>query len=225
MRCGNQSWQDNLLSGVALDGQAVERCYATVASVYDRLCGDLLQAGRREAMRELQLRDGAEVLEVGIGTGLTAPLYPDDCHVTGIDSSEAMLREAAKHLASRRHIELKKMDAHDLRFPSESFDVVYAAYVISVVTDPVAALREMHRVCRVGGHIVLLNHFLSHAPVISTLERWISPLTARLGFRSDVDLHLLLERAGVQPVSIRKVNTPPIWTLVHCRREPALRVC
>jgi phosphatidylethanolamine/phosphatidyl-N-methylethanolamine N-methyltransferase len=109
------------------------------------------------------------------------------------------------------------MDAHQLGFPDQSFDVVYAAYVISVVADPVVALREMRRVCRVGGRIVLLNHFLSQAALLSTLERIVSPLTARLGFRADVDLQLLLDQAGLEPVSIRKVNAPKIWTVVRCQ--------
>ena len=212
---------ETVLSVAALDRRVVDRCYSTFASVYDRVCGDLLQAGRREAMSELNLEGGEDVLEVGIGTGLTASLYPESCRVVGIDASAAMLREAASHIGLARHIELQRMYAHHLAFPSESFDVVYAAYVMSVVTDPVVALREMRRVCRTGGRIVLLNHFLSSAPVVSRLERLISPLTARIGFRSDVDLHLLLEHAGLRAVTIRKVNRPRIWSLVRCQRDAA----
>jgi phosphatidylethanolamine/phosphatidyl-N-methylethanolamine N-methyltransferase len=207
------------LSVAALDSRLVDQWYDTFASVYNQLCGPLLQAGRREAMRDLNLREGDEVLEVGVGTGLTASLYPAQCRVTGIDISEAMLREAARHVESCRNVQLKRMDAQNLRFPDQSFDVVYGAYVISVVPDPVRALREMRRVCRVGGQIVLLNHFLSHGPILSRLERLISPMTARVGFRADVDLQLLLEQAGLRPQSVRKVNTPRIWTLVRCRRD------
>ena len=78
------------------------------------------------------------------------------------------------------------MDAARLTFPDQSFDVVYAAYVMSVVPDPLAVLSEMRRVCRVGGHIVLLNHFLSDIPFLAKVERLFSPIaTARLGFRTD----------------------------------------
>ena len=208
-----------------VDRQLIERLYGRFASVYDAMFGRLLHAGRCEAMRELPLTSGdegarARILEVGVGTGLTATLYPDDCRVMGIDLSESMLREAARHLAShgRRNIQLWRMDASTLAFPDQSFDVVYAAYVISVVPDPVAVLREMRRVCRAGGYIVLLNHFLSTNPLLSKLERLISPLTAYAGFRSDLDLSLLLAQAGLEPVSIRKVNTPRIWSLVRCLR-------
>jgi phosphatidylethanolamine/phosphatidyl-N-methylethanolamine N-methyltransferase len=208
------------LSVARVDRDVIQRLYARFASVYNAIFGPVLQSGRVEAMRELPLQAGDEILEVGIGTGLTTTLYPSECRVMGIDLSEPMLREAARHVDShgRTNVRLWRMDASNLAFPDESFDVVYAAYVISVVPDPVVALREMRRVCRPGGHIVLLNHFLSTNAVLSALERWISPLTARAGFRSDLDLSVLLTQAGLESVSVKKVNTPRIWSLVHCRR-------
>jgi phosphatidylethanolamine/phosphatidyl-N-methylethanolamine N-methyltransferase len=208
------------LSVATVDRDLIERLYARFASVYNAIFGRILHAGREEAMRELPLKSGDEILEVGIGTGLTTTLYPSDCRVMGIDLSEPMLKEAARHVEShgRTNVRLWRMDASSLAFPDESFDVVYAAYVISVVPDPVAVLKEMRRVCRAGGHIVLLNHFLSTRPVLSVLERWLSPITARAGFRADLDLSVLLTQAGLEPVSVKKVNTPRIWSLVHCRR-------
>ena len=208
------------LSVTNVDQDLVERLYARFASVYNGIFGPILHAGRVEAMRGLPLKPDDEILEVGIGTGLTATLYPTDCRVMGIDLSAPMLREAARHVEShgRQNVRLWQMDASSLGFPDESFDVVYAAYVVSVVPDPVAVLKEMRRVCRPGGHIVLLNHFLSSNPILSALERWLSPFTARAGFRSDLDLDVLLAQAELEPVSVKKVNTPSIWSLVHCRR-------
>ena len=208
------------LSATVVDRNLVERLYSRFASVYNGIFGPILHAGRTAAMRALPLKPGDEILEVGIGTGLTATLYPADCRVVGIDLSAPMLREAARHVEShgRENVCLWQMDASSLGFPDESFDVVYAAYVVSVVPDPVAVLKEMRRVCRTGGHIVLLNHFLSTSPVMAAVERWISPLTARAGFRADLDLAVLLAHAGLEPVSVTKVNTPKIWSLVHCRR-------
>ena len=121
------------LEDVNLDGRLVEKLYAQCATFYDQLCGPILQAGRREAMHELRLRPNQTVLEVGIGTALTAPLYPRDCRVTGIDLSAPMLREALKHVDSpgAPNIQLLQMDASKLAFADQSFDVVYAAYVLS----------------------------------------------------------------------------------------------
>jgi phosphatidylethanolamine/phosphatidyl-N-methylethanolamine N-methyltransferase len=210
-----------VLSVAHVDGHLIERIYARCASFYDWVCGPLLQAGRHEAMRQLALEPGDDILEIGIGTGLTAPLYPRDCTVTGIDMSEPMLRQASKHISrdSDRSIRLFRMNAANLAFPDESFDVVYAAYVITVVPDPLAVLREMRRVCRVGGDIVMLNHFLSDVPILSKVERLISPLTARLGFRADLDARLLLTQARLSPIRVQKVNMPRLWTLIHCRRD------
>jgi phosphatidylethanolamine/phosphatidyl-N-methylethanolamine N-methyltransferase len=211
------------LSVADVEGASMEQAYAKLASGYNWMFGPALQAGRLEAVRRLPLRAGDEVLEVGIGTGLTATLYPDDCKVTGIDVSEPMLEGARKRIASRglRNVRVVNMDAADLQFPDESFDLAYAAYVVSAVPDPVKVLQEMHRVCRVGGHIVLLNHFRSTGPILSRLEQLISPLTVRVGFRADLDLSALLSQAGLQAISIRKVNVPKIWSLVTCRKQAA----
>jgi len=139
--------------------------------------------------------------------------------VTGIDFSEEMLdrageRAAREGLAPR----LFQMDAADLRFPDASFDIVYAPYVISVVPDPVIVLREMLRVCRPGGRLLVLNHFRSTHPLLSQLEQWISPFTVHIGFKADVDMVALFARAGLEPDWTEKVNRPKIWTLAHCTR-------
>ena len=111
------------------------------------------------------------------------------------------------------------MDAADLKFADDSFDIVYAPYVISVVPNPVAVVREMRRVCRPGGRIVILNHFRSASPVGARLERLIAPFTLYLGFKSDLDLPAFLVQADLQPISIEKVNVPRIWSLVTCVKD------
>jgi len=111
------------------------------------------------------------------------------------------------------------MDAANLKFADDTFDIVYAPYVISVVPDPVSVAREMHRVCRPGGRIIVLNHFRSSNRMGAWLERLISPLTVHVGFKSDLDLPGFLAQAELKPVSIQKVNVPRIWSLVTCIKE------
>ena len=158
------------------------------------------------------------VLEVGVGTGINLSLYPRDCTVTGIDFSSSMLEKARERAARKelRSVRLLQMDAADLKFADDSFDIVYAPYLISVVPDPVKVAREMRRVCRPGGRIIFLNHFLSPNPVLSRVERLISPFTIHIGFKADLDLPAFLAQADLQPVSIEKVNLPRIWSLVTC---------
>jgi phosphatidylethanolamine/phosphatidyl-N-methylethanolamine N-methyltransferase len=90
---------------------------------------------------------------------------------------------------------------------------------MSVVPDPIGVGRELRRVCRPSGQIILLNHFLSKDSVGARLERWVSPLTSHLGFRTDLSLQWLLSGAGLKPVDVSNVNVPRLWTLVTCVRD------
>src|SRR5260370_10583361 len=102
----------------------------------------------------------------------------------------------------RRNVRLLQMDAASLKFGDDTFDIVYAPYVISVVPDPVAVAREMRRVCRPGGRIVILNHFRSPNRLLASIERGISPFTVHIGFKSYLDLPSFLAQAELRPVSI-----------------------
>ena len=136
--------------------------------------------------------------------------------LTGIDLSSRMLEKARKRIAEKglSNCDVAEMDATKLTFADNSFDVVYAPYVISVVPDPVAVAREMYRVCRPGGRVVILNHFKSANPIMSKIETAISPMTVHIGFTADLDLPGFLQQAALTPVSIEKVNVPKIWTLI-----------
>ena len=164
------------------------------------------------------------MLEVGVGTGINLSLYPREADVTGIDFSASML-EKARERAARPDAAPRPAAADGRRrrcsFADDSFDIVYAPYLISVVPDPVKVAQEMRRVCRPGGRIIFLNHFLSPNPLLSRIERLISPATIHIGFKSDLDLPAFLAQADLKPVSIEKVNWPRIWSLVTCVKESA----
>ena len=151
------------LSVTVVDNDFLYRVYENLSSVYDFTFGPALHPGRVDAIRRMGIRPADRVLEVGVGTGINASLYPRDCSVTGIDLSTSMLEKARRRIAHKgvRNVRLMEMDATNLKFPDDTFDVVYAPYVISVVPDPVAVAREMMRVCRRGGRVVILNHFRS----------------------------------------------------------------
>ncbi len=203
------------LSVTAVENAFVEGVYDKLAKVYDLIFGPTLHPGRLRAIQRMDIQPGERVLEVGVGTGINLALYPKQCTVTGIDFSESMLEKARERVAKGlRNVRLLQMDAADLKFADDSFDIVYAPYLISVVPDPVRVAHEMRRVCRAGGRIIFLNHFLSPNPILGRMERLISPFTIHIGFKADLDLPAFLAQSDLQPVSIEKVNIPRIWSLV-----------
>jgi phosphatidylethanolamine/phosphatidyl-N-methylethanolamine N-methyltransferase len=206
------------LSVAAVENQFVERVYEKLANVYDLVFGPTLHPGRLVAIERMGIAPGDRVLEVGVGTGINTSLYPANCHVTGIDLSSSMLEKARERVAREglRNVRLIEMDAANLTFADDVFDIVYAPYLVSVVPDPVKVVREMRRVCKPGGKIIVLNHFRSANPILSRVERAISPFTVHIGFKSDLDLPGFLAQADLRPVSIQKVNVPRIWSLVTC---------
>ena len=204
------------LSVAVVENAFVEAVYDKVSIVYDLTYGPTLHPGRLQAIERMGIKAGDRVLEVGVGTGINLALYPREATVTGIDYTAAML-EKARERAARKNaapVRLLQMDAADLRFADDSFDIVYAPYLISVVPDPVKVAQEMYRVCRPGGRVIILNHFLSPNRFLSRIERLISPATIHIGFKADLDLPAFLAQADLHPVSIEKVNWPRIWSLV-----------
>lgn len=203
------------LSVAVVENGLMARVYENMSAVYDIAFGPVLQSGRVRAVEAMGDTAGKRILEVGVGTGLNLLLYKPGTDVTGIDFSPQML-DRAEARAEREGLNprLFEMDAADLRFPDDSFDIVYAPYLISVVPDPVNVLREMQRVCKPDGRLVIVNHFRSPNRLMSQMEQWVSPLTVRIGFKADVDMKMLFEQASLVPDWTERVNR--LWTLVHC---------
>jgi phosphatidylethanolamine/phosphatidyl-N-methylethanolamine N-methyltransferase len=205
----------------AVESRRVERVYSVLASGYDAFFDWALGPGRRRAIASLPIRPGDRVLEVGVGTGLSLPFYPEECHVTGVDIAEPMLERARMRLdlLGRDGVDLRRMDARDLKFPDGCFDHVVAPYVISVVPEPERVMAEMARVCRPGGSVIVVNHFLSENPVLGFFERLLTPASRWIGFRMDLPVSEVVPTAGLELVRSKRVNLFGLWRLLELSRE------
>lgn len=203
--------------------EAVKAAYRRYAGIYDAVFGPVLQPGRKAVVEALGCRSGDRVLEVGVGTGLSLPLYPSGVKVTGIDVSHEMLEKARRRVAKRALTDVEallEMDAEHMAFPDASFDKVVAMYVVSVVERPARLIEELHRVCRPQGEIFIVNHVRSDNPIIGALEKGLARFSDKLGFHPDFELSELLDpRHEISQVS--RINF--FWKVMRLRNGVAHR--
>jgi phosphatidylethanolamine/phosphatidyl-N-methylethanolamine N-methyltransferase len=201
------------------------KIYSDFAHLYEKIFSPFFEKRIHAVIKSLRIPPGAKVLEVGIGTGLSMAAYPTHCEVTGVDLAADMLEKAQEKADENnwRHFRLLEMDALNLTFPDNSFDYVMSFHVVSVVPDPVRMMREIHRVGKPGGSVVIINHFRSTKPVIGPLVGALTPITRHLGW--DASLRLSEAFAGI-PVHIERCfKTSPfsLFTVVVAQNQKSTR--
>ena len=121
------------------------------------------------------------VLEVGVGTGKNMPYYPPGINVKAIDFSPKMLSKAVKKLAELdSNGELLEMDVQELGFPDDYFDLVFATFVFCSVPDPVKGLKELKRVCKPDGELILLEHMRPENHLFGYMFDILNPVVSRI---------------------------------------------
>jgi len=211
------------------DRSVVEQAYDRWAPVYDLFFGGVFRKGRAAAMAATN-RIGGRVLEVGVGTGISLPLYGPGARVLGTDISEAMLAKAQHRVAKLglKNVEgLAVMDAEKLEFPDNCFDVVMAQYVVTAVPNPEAALDEFARVLRPGGEMILLSRVSADAGLRRFIEQRLQPVVRPLGFRT-ADFawsrfaDWISRDNGIELIERRRV--PPLghFSLIRLRKRAAV---
>jgi ubiquinone/menaquinone biosynthesis C-methylase UbiE len=161
---------------------SVRRRYNRIAFLYDfmEIPLELLRFGSWRLKLRSRIK-GNRALEVGVGTGKNLAYYPGEVEITAIDFSPRMLWRARKK-AMRDNVdaELLEMDAQQLAFSDDSFDTVFATFVFCSVPDPVAGLRELRRVCKPDGRLLLLEHMRPESSLAGIIFDLINPIVVRI---------------------------------------------
>jgi phosphatidylethanolamine/phosphatidyl-N-methylethanolamine N-methyltransferase len=203
-----------------IDNRDVVRAYRRWAPVYDLTFGKLVEVGIKHATACVNRYDG-RILEVGVGTGLSLPYYKKNLKVSGIDLSAEMLIRARERVERGRlsNIEqLREMDATRLTFADHSFDVSTAMYVMTVVPDPAAVMHEMARVTKIGGQIVIVNHFSVDRGLRGLIEKNLARFSDVLGWRPEFPIRTLMVSDRLKLEELRPLRPMGLFTLLRFTR-------
>jgi phosphatidylethanolamine/phosphatidyl-N-methylethanolamine N-methyltransferase len=200
--------------GRARDPNPTRKRYDRLAPFYDFLESPMERL--RFASWRAGLRDrivGARVLEVGVGTGKNFPYYPSRGKVIGVDLSPRMLARAGRKAANLDlEVELLEMDAQSLGFRDRVFDTIFATFVFCSVPDPAEGLRELRRVCRPGGRLLLLEHMRPANPILGLLFDLLNPMVVHM-MGANINRRTMenIRRAGWRIREAKRLSLDVVW--------------
>lgn len=183
--------------------EKIRRRYNRISAVFDLLEAPMERFSatwREEITREVY----GHTLEVGVGTGKNIPHYPETVQVTAIDFSQKMLEKArAKYEGQYGNVSFYEMDVQDMDFEDNTFDCVLTSCVFCSVPLPIMGLREIRRVCKPGGKIVMLEHVRSNSKIIGPLMDVLNPIPLYLyGANINRDTVGNLRKAGFTNIQV-----------------------
>jgi ubiquinone/menaquinone biosynthesis C-methylase UbiE len=147
--------------------------------------------------RSLFAKMRGATLMVAAGTGNDFKFFPPNMHVISIDISRKMLERAARKAAAYSGtVELRKMDVCNLEFPDSSFDTIATAFTFCSVPKPVIGLRELRRVLKPDGRLIMIEHVRSAIGPLGIFMDFMTPLTSRIGPSLNRDTVGNVQKAG-----------------------------
>lgn len=157
------------------DDRKIKNRYNRIAKFFDALEKPMGTSGFAKWRKEMVSQATGKTLEVGVGTGKNIPFYPENIDVTAIDFSKKMLEEAkAKYQHSPLKINFLEMDVQNMDFEDNTFDTVITSCVFCSVPNPVKGLKEIKRVLKPNGRLIMLEHVRSNNKVLGKLMDWFN---------------------------------------------------
>jgi phosphatidylethanolamine/phosphatidyl-N-methylethanolamine N-methyltransferase len=197
------------------------RRYQRIAPVYDSMQALSERRFHDWRCRLWALVQGSSVLEVGVGTGKNMPFYPARLSITGIDLTPGMLERAGRRLPElglAERVSLKLGDVQKLDFPDASFDTAVATFVFCSVPDPVLGLREMKRVIKPGGRVILLEHMRSPNFTIGKVMDLLNSLVVGM-MGANINRRTVenVQKAGLELERVEDLGMGGIFKLIIAR--------
>jgi ubiquinone/menaquinone biosynthesis C-methylase UbiE len=190
------------------------------AAMYDRISRGGERAQVRHLRKELLSGVTGEVLEIGAGTGANFEYYDDAARVVALEPDPHMLKRAE---AKRRpNITLRQAPAEALPFPDASFDAVVSTLVLCTVSDPAAALAEIHRVLRPGGKLVFIEHVRADG-LAGRVQRLIRRPWRYFGAGCNIDRATgdAMRDASFALTTLKRTKFMPIMPVIYGVAEPS----
>ena len=197
------------------------RVYSDLAHLYDAVFGRAFVDREHEVIEGLTFRPNQQVLEVGVGTGISLDAYPPYVRLIGIDASTDMLGHAVAKIKENGwgHMEVRQGDAQQLDFPDNTFDWVTTFHVMTVVPEPRRMMAEMVRVCKPGGRIVVINHFASRRRFYYFLAMVLNPLTKLLGWTTRLRARDVLDGQAIVVERHERFSRWSVHFVIVARKE------
>jgi len=201
---------------MSINTEKIKNRYNRASVIYDILESPMemmaLKKWRNDIMKDLK----GKVLEVGVGTGKNISYYPENVDISAIDFSEKMLKKAKlKADALNKEVEFHNMDAENMDFEDNTFDVVFTTCVFCSVPDPIQGLKEIKRVCKNGGKIIMIEHVRSEKKVLGLLMDVLNPLVVN-SYGANINRRTIdnIKKAGYSMVDVTNLYSDIVKKIV-----------
>ena len=204
-----------------------EKATAVTRARYQRISGlyDKMEVFAERRYSEWRPRlwsmvQGPKVLEVGVGTGKNMPYYPEGVQITAVDLTPGMLEYAKKRAAELNiDVDLQLGDAQNLDFPDDTFDDVVSTFVFCSVPDPTLGLKELLRVTKPNGRLLMLEHMRAGNDIAGIMMDVMNPVMVRLS-GANINRRTVehVQQSGWQLEQVEDVGMKGIFKLIVARK-------
>ena len=194
----------------------IKKRYDRIAPLYDSL-ELIMEKGKMGDWRENLWqrveakidKSGMRLLEAGVGSGKNIEYYPDGLEIDAIDFSPKMLKEAEKKAKKyNKDLKLSEMDIQNLNFEDNYFDLIVTSCVFCSVPDPVKGLKELKRVLKEDGRVIMLEHMRSRNKVIAKMMDWFNWVSLYIwGANINRKTMKNIKKAGLEIVEVNDLMT------------------